>query len=927
MSAQRPRSVAVPVTPAVAWHAVPTDEAVKLIGTDPAAGLDAARASALLVELGPNELEERGGRSALSILVEQFTATMVLILVAAGVVSLFLGKWYEAIAIFAIVVLFGLLGFVQEFRAERAMAALRRMAVPVVRVRRGGAVVEIAAKDLVPGDIVLLEAGNVVPADCRLVETASLRAQESALTGESEVVEKDASVVVAADAQVGDRTNMAHMGTVVAYGRGEAIVVATGMRTQLGHVATLLHEQPGSEQTPLQRRLDRVGKGLALAGVGIAGLVALFGVLHGESAAEMFLVAVSVAVAIVPEGLPAVVTITLALGARRMLARHALIRSLPAVETLGSVTVICSDKTGTLTQNRMTVTVVEVAGMRADLAPAAAVAEDALGVRFALAAGALVNDAQLGEAQAGAAPQAVGDPTESAIVVAAASIDMRKAELEVAAPRSGEVPFDSDRKRMTTVHEIVGPLPGLPAGVRCAAFTKGSVDGLLGVSSHEWEGGAAVALTPERRARIEAANLQLAGEGMRVLGVAWRPLDAAPAVVDGSIEAGLTFLGMLGMIDPARPEVKAAVAACGSAGIRVVMITGDHPLTARVIARELGISTDDAAPVTGADIDRMDDAALGASAATATVFARVSPAHKLRLVSLLRARGDVVAMTGDGVNDAPALRKADIGVAMGITGTDVTKEAAEVVLQDDNFATIVAAVEEGRVIFDNVRKFVKFSIAGNAGKVAVMLLAPPAALALTALHGPSACGELVVPLLPLQLLWLNLLTDGLLGVGLGMEPAERNVMRRSPVPAAAGIFVGGGLGEVLRMGAAIGAVALGVGLWQWSAGNPAWQTMMFATLAFAQVAQALGVRGGDESVVRSGVLRNRVLAGLAAIVVALQLAALYAPPMRTFLGTSRLASAELAVCVGAGGLVFVWAEIEKARTRRGRRAGAAVTVA
>jgi Ca2+-transporting ATPase len=909
------------------WHTLETGEALKRLGTGFAAGLNGSDAEARLKEHGPNELRERGGRSPLRILTEQLTATMVLILIAAAAVSALLGKWQEAAAIAAIVLLFALLGFVQEYRAERAMAALKKLSVPTVRARRDGQLKDLSARDLVPGDVVLLEAGNVVPADLRLVECANLRIQEAALTGESEAIEKHSQALDRADLPLGDRRNMAYMGTTVTYGRGAGVVVGTGMGTELGNIAGLL--QSGQhEQTPLQRRLDRVGKSLAAAGVAVATLVAVIGLLRGQPLADTFLVGVSVAVAVVPEGLPAVVTITLALGARRMLARRALIRQLPAVETLGSVTTICSDKTGTLTENRMSVTVLDVAGHRVDLSeettqagqavldlsgPAMATPQGALALL--LIGGALCNDAQLAvEDQPGGEKRyrAVGDPTEGALVVAAARFGLRKEDLDRHKPRVAELPFDSERKRMTTVHDLSGSrqsavselVAAVAPGAPYLSFTKGAVDGLLDIASHVWVDGRREPMSPALRARIEDANRSLAGNGQRVLGVAFKTLAAARASEE--LERDVTLVGFVGIMDPPRAEVKEAVAVCRAAGIRPVMITGDHPITALHIARELGIAEEGSRAITGIELGRMDDAALDAVVENAPVFARVSPEHKLRIVAALRRRGHVTAMTGDGVNDAPALKQADIGVAMGITGTDVSKEAANMVLLDDNFSTIVAAVEEGRVIYDNLRKFVKFSIGGNIGKMMVMLL--------------GVLGGLPAPLLPLQLLWLNLLTDGLLGIGLGVEPAERNVMRRSPVAPASGVFSGGVGGQMVRMGAVIGVLSLGMGVWHYAAGHQDWQTMMFATLAFAQVWQAFGTRGGDDSLARAGLFTNKPLLALAGAVVAAQLAAIYAPALQDFLRTSPLAAGDLALCFAASSAVFVYAEVEKAVLRRRRRA-------
>ncbi len=917
------------------WHLLSIETTIKQLRSDPANGLTAQQVADLQAHVGPNELAERAERSSWRLLWEQFTATMVLILIAAGMISLFLQKWQEAVAIFAIVVLFGLLGFVQEYRAERAMAALKKLAAPMVRVRREGQVKTISARELVPGDIVLLEAGNLVPADMRLLETVNLRIQEATLTGESEVVEKDANPVFTADAPLGDRRNMAYMGTVVTYGRGVGIVVETGARTELGKIATLL-QTVEREATPLQRRLDRLGKGLALMGVMIAAIVAVFGLLRGGTLGEMFLVAVSVAVAIVPEGLPAVVTITLALGARRMLARNALIRKLPAVETLGSVTVICTDKTGTLTQNRMTVTVLDLIDHSVQLSeqvsckstgpdsaeqPDAAKHLQADALSLLLSAGALANDAQLIVDDQGKW-RAVGDPTEGALVLAAAQLGLPKDDLERWLPRVLELPFDSERKRMTTVHElnienaalamnsVFARLP-LPQS-RFVAFTKGSVDGLLEIAAQVWVNGSAQPITPEWRQHIEASNTRLAQEGLRVLAVAFRWLDRRPLQADESLERDLTLIGLFGMIDPPRPEAQEAVAKCKMAGIRPLMITGDHPLTALAIAKKVGIADDGDHVITGLQLSQLSDEQMSAELAHVSVFARVSPEHKLRIVTALQRQGHVVAMTGDGVNDAPALKKADIGVAMGVAGTDVSREAAEIVLLDDNFATIVRAVEEGRTIYDNIKKFVKFSVGGNLGKVMVMLLAPMLAPLLPA----SSLPPLLIPLMPLQLLWLNLLTDGLLGIGLGVEPAEKNVMRRPPTSPQANIFSGGGLGQVIRMGVLIGAIALGVGLHRWSAGYEDWQTMMFTTLAFLQVWQALSIRTGSDSIVQAGLFSNQLLALLAAGVVGLQLATIYAPVLQPFLNTTPLAAQNLLTCIALSSVVFVYGEIEKALARR-----------
>ncbi|HBX76212.1 MAG TPA: ATPase [Acidimicrobiaceae bacterium] len=871
-------------------------------------GLGEEEAKARLAIHGPNELKETGGSGPLKLLWEQLTAVMVLILIGAAALSLALGKFLEAGAIGTIVVLFALLGFVQEYRAEKAIAALRRMAVPTVRVIRDGQAVEIESVDLVPGDLVSLEAGNVVPADLRLLESASLRIQEAALTGESEPVDKESIAFAGRELSIGDRVNMAYSGTQVTYGRGRGMVVETGMNTELGKIATLL-QGVSSDQTPLQERLDKVGKQLALAGVVVAGIVVGMGALGGESFSTLALTAISVAVAVIPEGLPAVVTFTLAIGAQRMLRRNALIRKLPAVETLGSVTVICSDKTGTLTQNKMTVTVVDVAGGAERLddegpTPLSRAAS------LTLAAGVLCNDS---DAQIDDNGELItlGDPTETALLSAAHNAGISVVDLRSSTPRSAERPFDSERKRMSTVHaglgtEILQVLDDLPSN-EPIAFVKGAVDGLLSDTVAVWDNNHAVPMNEDWRQRVLAANDAMAEGGMRVLGVAFRtvPTDVSVEVA----EQQLTLLGLIGIIDPPRVEVRDAVTTCTTAGIRTVMITGDHPLTAQAIATDLGI-TKNGSVITGAQLDQLDEAGLTATVASTSVFARVSPEHKLRIVGALQGRGEIVAMTGDGVNDAPALKRADIGVAMGITGTDVSKEASDIVLRDDNFATIVAAVEEGRVIYDNLRRFVKFAVAGNIGKIIVMLAWPVPFL----LAGGGVATA--VALLPLQLLWLNLMTDGLLGLSLGVEPAEKGVMGRDPHRPGASIWAGGLGIQAAWIGALIGAASLAIGFIYEATNKSQWQTMIFTSLAFLQIFQAIGTRSTTASLRTIGLWSNPVMTGTVVGVSVLQLLALYTP-LNGFLDLEPLGLFDLGVCVGSGLVLLAILEGEKAWRRRG----------
>lgn len=898
------------------WHTLATTSALTELKADPTRGLSTAEAGTRLAQTGHNELVEKGGRTPLQILWEQLTATMVLILIAAAVVAALLGDYKNAIAIGAIVFLYAILGFVQEYRAEQAIAALKKLSVPNVRALRDGKLIELSARELVPGDVIQLETGNLIPADLRLLEAANLRIQEAALTGESEPIEKHTQAISKDELPLGDRRNMGYMGTIITQGRGMALVVATGMKTELGKIADLIQQTP-QEQTPLQIRLDKLGKNLAVIGVLIAVLIFAIGIFRGDELRHMLLTAVSVAVAIVPEGLPAVVTITLALGAQRMLARKALIRKLPAVETLGSVTVICSDKTGTLTENRMTVVVMDVAGHSIDLTQSmertGSVTFEEYGstkntpirdpeISLLAIGGTLCNDARLVEQNEGQF-HTMGDPTEGAMVVASAKLGHWKDPLDQALPRVAEVPFDSDRKRMTTIHRVDPALLATlnfeenilqPLQAPFIAFTKGSVDGLLSISSHVWTNEKEEVMNETWRRKIEATNERLAGKGMRVLGVAFRKLDSIPAA--NETEQNLVFVGLFGMIDPPRAEVKDAVALTKSAGIRTVMITGDHPLTAAEIARQLGIS-DNGKAITGVELEKMSFEELKNVVDSVNVFARVSPEHKIKIVQALQERGHIASMTGDGVNDAPALRRANIGVAMGITGTDVSKEASDLVLLDDNFATIVAAVKEGRTIYDNIRKFVRFSVAGNIGKVLVMLIAP-------FLGKP-------IPLLPLQLLWLNLLTDGLLGLGMGVEKSEGDTMKRPPYAPTEGVFSRGAGVQTVWVGVLIGAISLGLGSLYYFNNNPAWQTMIFTSLAFAQVGQALASRSSRESLFELGLTTNPLLLGMTILVSVLQLGVIYLPPAAEFFGVLPLNLQDLALAVGSGLLVFVAMEIEK----------------
>lgn len=912
-----------------AWHFADPQTVVTQLSTNLATGLTTQEAEQRLTQYGPNELIDRGVKSIWKILWEQLTDVMVLLLIVAAIISAFIGEISDTFVILAIVVLNTLLGLTQEYRAERAIAELKKLAVPNVRVRRDGRVVEISARTLTPGDVVLLEAGNLAPADGRMVEVMGLRVEEAALTGESEPVEKQTAALTgdpAATVPIGDRTNMTFMGTVVTYGRGVMVVTTTGMETELGHIAGLL-QAVGNEATPLQRRLERLGQ--ALAAVAVVIIVVVFGMglftssevreifasqqdvwarlLRSESIRELFLTAISLAVAAVPEGLPAMVTIALALGSRRMLRRNALIRKLPAVETLGSVTTICSDKTGTLTQNQMTVTMLDVAGeqraietlVTAEFDPTAWEANRQTNptlqsFHILLQAAALCNDSTL-DREADGTLTLIGDPTETALVRVAAQFQLEKTVLEEQWPRVAEAPFTSERKCMTTVHRAPTNANGnalFGQDTPYVAFTKGAMDVLLARSSTAWFGEKSVALNEDLRQRVRQANDRLAQDGQRVLGVAFRPLAAQPATgkVEG-VEEALVFVGLIGMIDPPREEVKAAVATCRTAGIRPVMITGDHPLTALSIARQLGITDNDQC-LTGYELAEMDEAQLKQQVEQVSVYARVSPEHKLNIVNALQEKGHVVAMTGDGVNDAPALKRADIGVAMGITGTDVSKEAADMVLLDDNFATIVAATEEGRTIYDNIRKFIRYLLSSNIGEIFVMLVAPFLGMPL--------------PLLPIHILWINLVTDGLPGLALALEQPERGIMQRKPISPKESIFSRGLGVDIVWVGVLLGILSLAIGYWGFRRGIELveWRTMVFTTLTFAQMGNALSIRSSDDLLVTIGVFSNRLMIGAVLLTVALQLMLLYIPFFQGVFDVAPLSWQELLICFVLSWVLF-----------------------
>lgn len=915
------------------WYQQEAAQVLETFQTNQKTGLSDAEVDQRRSQQGSNELAEAATKSPWLMLWEQFTSTTVLVLVGAGVVTLFLQDYKDAIAIFAVVLFNALLGFTQEYRAGKAFAALRKLAVPKSRVCRDSQWQEVEARELVPGDIIQLEDGDQVPADGRLLEITNLRTQESAFTGESESIEKSLPSIQGNDLPLGDRYNMVFMGTAVTYGRAKAVVTETGMGTELGKIANSM-QTIKQEQTPLQRRLDQLGQRLALAALILVAAIFAFGIVRGEDLTQMFLTAVSLAVAIIPEGLPAVVTIALAIGARRMLKRHALIRKLPAVETLGSVTTICSDKTGTLTENRMTVTILGLAGKRVELRESYAEITSRLdgkkstfhpgegsvmesSLALTMLGSTLCNNATVVDpSESEDAPKAMGDPTEIALVVAADRLGLDQDEIEVLFPRVAEVPFDSDRKRMTTIHKFDQVDWAKPVAQQIVslkqvsnypyiAFTKGAIDSLLTIATHYWQDERAQPLDEPERETVRRENDKLASLGTRVLGVGFRFLDQLPQVgQEAEIEQDLTLVGLVGMLDPARPEAKQAVQTCNRAGIRTVMITGDHPLMARTIAEDLDISHN-GKYLTGQQLSQLAATDLEKQVGLVSVYARVSPEQKLNIIEALQKQGQIVSMTGDGVNDAPALRKANIGVAMGIAGTDVAKEAADIVLLNDNFATIVAAVEEGRVIYDNIRKFIRYTLTGNASTVMVMLLAPLFLL-------PQ-------PLRPTQILWVNLLADGLLALALSVEPGEKDVMQRPPYPPNENVFSRGVGRDIGVIGGLIGLALLVLAYFSWAAGWQHWQTMTFASLAFSRMFLAISMRSERDLIVYKGVLTNKPMLGAILATFVLQLLVIYTPWLQPIFQTQSLTLTELLICLDVGTLGFWLVEGQKLLRRYSRR--------
>ncbi len=925
------------------WHTLELQTTITTLQTDAEKGLSTEQIQQRQQHYGLNELEEGAKRSNMQIFVDQFTNIMLIMLIVVALISgiieiveLQAGSgsggfpFKDTIAILTIVILNGILGYLQEVKAEEALAALKKLSSPRVRVIRDGRQQEIDGKNLVPGDIMLLEAGVQVPADGRLIEESNLQIRESALTGESHAVSKQVELTLKEDASLGDRINLVFQGTEVGQGRAKVAVTRTGMQTELGKIASML-QSVESEPTPLQQRMTQLGNVLVSGSLTLVGIVIIGGLIYaviqkgfnlpilGNVFKDLTEISLSMAVAVVPEGLPAVITVTLALGTQRMVQRKALIRKLPAVETLGSVTHICSDKTGTLTQNKMVVQRVETPSNTVKVtgegyepngdfyltsSDTKISAQDDQELQQLMLGCVLCNDAVL--QYDNNQWIILGDPTEGALVVLAGKGGVDKEPLQKQIPRVKEIPFSSERKRMSVICD--------QGESSYLMFTKGSPELILERCTKIQITDTNQPITEAQRTQILEQNNDMASKGLRVLGFAYRELrEIPPSGTEENTEKELIWLGLVGMLDAPRPEVREAVRKCKEAGIRPMMITGDHPLTAKAIAYDLGIAQDGDRVLTGQELERMSQEDLEQQVDLVSIYARVAPEHKLRIVQALQKRGRLVAMTGDGVNDAPALKQADIGIAMGITGTDVSKEASDMILLDDNFATIVAATEEGRIVYTNIRRFIKYILSSNIGEVITIMVSP----LLFASTDGSVIGQ--IPLIPLQILWMNLVTDGLPALALAVEPGEPNVMKRPPFNPKESIFARGLGSYMVRIGIVFAIITIAMMFWAYNythtpgfIGDPnEWKTMVFTSLCLAQMGQAMASRSESQLIIELNPLGNPFLLGAVVVTTLLQLALIYVPPLQAFFGTHFLTPTELLVCLGFSSLSLVWIEMEK----------------
>ncbi len=879
------------------WHLLSVEETLEKLNTKPT-GLTDEEADARTLQYGENELIKAKGKSAFVLFISQFTSLLIVILIVAAVISAFVGNVIEAIAIIIIVILAGVLGFIQEYKADKAIESLRKMTDPFTNVIRNGKEISIPSKNLVPGDILVLRTGDKVSADARLIEIISMKTDEASLTGESIPSEKSAKIIKDAETTLGDRINMIYMGTSVLYGRGKAVVTAIGMQTEQGKIAGILQ---GAEQrkTPLQVDLDKVGKMLGIFAIILAAILSIFGIFRGYEIVEMFVWGVALAVAVIPEALPAVVTISLALGVRRMSKRRALIRKLPAVETLGATTIICSDKTGTLTQDEMTVRKIYTNGKIVDISGVGYVpigdftidgskfnpTEDR-DIKNILYAGILCSDTSL--QQNDGVWKVIGDPTEGGILVAASKAGINNDEIIKLFPRVDEIPFSSERKQMTTIHQFNEEL---------RAFSKGAPEIILSSCAFIYRNGEKIRLSENDRKDIIDVAHHMGENALRVLGIAEKSIPSNE-IRSESVEQNMVFLGLVGMIDPPRSEAKEAVFLCEQAGIKPVMITGDHKITAVAIARELGILKHGKV-MTGPELERLSDEDLLQQVETINVYARIAPEHKMRIVTAFMNRGHIVAMTGDGVNDAPSLKKADIGVAMGITGTDVSKEAADMILTDDNFASIVAAVEEGRSIFENIRKYLIFLLSGNMATVFAMV----SALILM----------LPLPLTAVQILFINFIMDGLIAIALGVEPPEPGIMRRKPRNTNENILNKRVVFGISSIGIWIAIVTMCTFLWALNNGysNQQAGTIFFLTLIFSRLFNGINCRSMEDSIFKLGILTNKPLIYSTVIALSLTLTVIFVLFLQKAFGTTFLNLKEIIVALLASSTVLLMAEIQK----------------
>lgn len=884
------------------WHKMSKEEIISSLETDPHQGLSDDEVNKRLSEYGTNELKEEEKKSFLSKLIEQFSDFLILILIAAALISFFVGEGKDAIVILAIVVLNAFLGIYQEGKAEKSLEALKKMASPTAKVIRNGHLSEVPASTLVPGDIVSLDAGDIIPADLRLIESSNLKIEEASLTGESVPVEKDSSIVFQEDVSLGDRKNMAYMGTSITYGRGKGVVVETGHNTEIGKIATMIQTYE-DEDTPLQKQLNKLGKFLGITTIVICIVVFLVGLLQGRELLEMFMVSISLAVAAIPEGLPAIVTIVLAIGMTRMVKRNAIVKRLLAVETLGSTTVICSDKTGTLTQNEMTVVkvytndkIIDVTGTGYDIYGEFKIGNENIGdtefLNTLLHIAVLDNDADLEKTADGY--KVIGDPTEGALVTLAAKGNIQKSSANEKYPRIEEIPFDSSRKMMTTFHKNYIPN-------KIVSFTKGAPDIVINRCSKIKIEDKILDLTDEMKKEILEVNNRFSEDALRVLALAYREYDELPEDISPeNNEIDMTFVGLVGMIDPPRPEAKEAIKKCKEAGIKTIMITGDYKETAFAIAKELGMAESKEEAMMGDEINKVSDEELKEIVKKVKVFARVSPEHKVRIVTALKENGEIAAMTGDGVNDALALKKADIGVSMGITGTDVAKNTADMILTDDNFASIVAAVEEGRIIYSNIKKFVAFLLSCNIGEILIVFT--------------SILLNLPVPLIAIQLLWLNLVTDSFPALALGVEKGDPDIMKIPPRNPDEPILTGKLLIRIALQSIAISVASLLSYIWGLSTYNgdlTKARTVIFACLITAELLRAFSSRSLNYTLFKIGFFTNKTMVYAVLASFALLLVVIYVPFLQPIFHTAALGLYDWCVILGLAIIPLIVGELSK----------------